>query len=130
MKRFAVSILMPFMLLFANMGIAFHIHYCSGEIASFDAVIYGMHRHADSRCCDGDEKHSCCSDDMIETADQLSDWAKAYTFIWVAPMGSEILLPRPTHEDLAHMPQLLRPRAAIPPDRPLFQLYSQYILYA
>lgn len=130
MKRFLVSLLMPLVLLFANTGVAFHIHYCSGEIASFDAVYYGNHTHDEQGCCEGEETMACCSDDIIETADQKLDWAKSYDFSWVALPVSLDYSADIAQIDLAQLPKQAKPRGAIPPNLPLFQLYSQYLVYA
>lgn len=141
-----ISILLSFLILVSNAGLAFNVHYCEGHISSVtlaykqgDACATG-HKHKEhaekpgKACCaaaDNDHK-DCCKDDLVKLQDKSDSKVIVKslqldlgTFCPVADWtparfydAAPIAAQQiPSFYCEAHAP-------------PLFKLYCQYILYA
>jgi hypothetical protein len=128
-----ISILLAFFLFVSNVGLAFDVHYCGGEIASVSLKSSISSQNSEEGCCEKivSEKESCCknkvvhfqkkSDDLITKAFSLN---ADFTFLieeWNPIVFSPKLnfksSEKTSYRSDAHAP-------------PLFKLYSQYIFYA
>lgn len=134
-----ISILLAMLILVSNVGLAFNVHYCHGEVSSV-SLAYKIqepcndhHDKSEKSCCAAaDESHKkCCDNDIVKLEDksdniivksfqldlaafcQISEW-KPVQFYSEVPVGKE---QSPSFYCEANAP-------------PLFKLYCQYIFYA
>lgn len=125
------SLFLAFLLLVSNVGMAFNVHYCAGEIASVS--LESQHQIKEKGCCEKivSKKDSCCKDKIFHF-EKKSDNAivKVFFFELNAPFliqewqpvvlsltANFKITPVATYYCDANAP-------------PLFKLYSQYIFYA
>jgi hypothetical protein len=134
-----ISILLTFLLLASNMGMAINVHYCGGEVSSVSldykqAEACGSQKKEMKSCCAAmAKKHkSCCDNDVVKLQDKKSDniivkslqldlgafymegqW-QPVQFYAQAPLVAK---QTPSFYCDSHAP-------------PLFKLYCQYVFYA
>ena len=125
------SLFLAFLLLVSNVGMAFNVHYCAGEIASVS--LESQQQIKEKGCCEKivSKKDSCCKDKVFHF-EKKSDNAivKFFFFELTAPFliqewqpvvfsltANFKITPVATYYCDANAP-------------PLFKLYSQYIFYA
>lgn len=125
------SLFLAFLLLVSNVGMAFNVHYCAGEIASVS--LEPQQQIKEKVCCEKivSKKDSCCKDKVFHF-EKKSDNAivKIFFFELNAPFliqewqpvvfsltANFKITPVATYYCDANAP-------------PLFKLYSQYIFYA
>ena len=125
------SLFLAFLLLVSNVGVAFNVHYCAGEIASVS--LESQQQIKEKGCCEKivSKKDSCCKDKVFHF-EKKSDNAivKVFFFELNAPFliqewqpvifsltANFKITPVATYYCDANAP-------------PLFKLYSQYIVYA
>ena len=125
------SLFLAFLLLVSNVGMAFNVHYCAGEIASVS--LESQQQIKEKGCCEKivSKKDSCCKDKVFHF-EKKSDNAivKIFFFELNAPYliqewqpvvfsltANFKITPVATYYCDANAP-------------PLFKLYSQYIFYA
>lgn len=125
------SLFLAFLLLVSNVGMAFNVHYCAGEIASVS--LESQQQIKEKGCCEKivSKKDSCCKDKVFHF-EKKSDNAivKVFFFELNAPFliqewqpvvfsltANFKITPVATYYCDANAP-------------PLFKLYSQYIFYA
>jgi len=125
------SLFLAFLLLVSNVGMAFNVHYCAGEIASVS--LESQQQIKEKGCCEKivSKKDSCCKDKVFHFQ-KKSDNAivKAFLFELNVPFLIQEWQPvvfslisnfkgtqTTTYYCDANAP-------------PLFKLYSQYIFYA
>ncbi|MDD2821243.1 MAG: hypothetical protein PHW29_08285 [Flavobacterium sp.] len=125
------SLFLAFLLLVSNVGMAFNVHYCAGEIASVS--LESQQQIKEKGCCEKivSKKDSCCKDKVFHF-EKKSDNAivKIFFFELNAPFliqewqpvvfsltANFKITPVATYYCDANAP-------------PLFKLYSQYIFYA
>lgn len=136
------SILLTFLILASNMGMALNVHYCGGAISSVSFAYKqaeacgSKHNEASEACCvtitksDGD---GCCENDLVKLHDEnttkdvivkslqldlgafymVSEWKS----LAVAVPSPLVTTESPSFYCDSHAP-------------PLFKLYCQYIFYA
>ena len=126
------------LILVSNIGLAFNVHYCGGEIAGFSSA-YNVaesaikeNQFADRGCCAAKAKQgkTCCDNKIIKLKEKSDVVVKTFSFHLDAPFviqnwkpvvfvsQNKITCPQTTSYYCdAHAP-------------PLYQLYSQYIFYA
>lgn len=134
-----ISILLAMLILVSNVGLAFNVHYCHGEVSSV-SLAYKLeepcndhHKEDKKSCCAtaGESHKKCCDNDIVKLEDkgdniivksfqldlaafcQISEW-KPVQFYDEVPVGKE---QSPSFYCEANAP-------------PLFKLYCQYIFYA
>lgn len=127
-----ISIFLTFFLLASNLGLAFNVHYCDGEIASVTLSTAPSSAEKVDECCGIVEKDSqCCNDKVIKAelkADQIIVKTLSFdaSFIPVTDCWKPQFFAQNTNfkqRDTftyycdAHAP-------------PLYLLYSQYTFYA
>jgi len=134
-----INILLAFLILASNIGLALNVHYCEGKVSSvsfayrLDEPCNDHHAAPEKSCCAGvTESHdSCCKNDVVKLQDktdniivkslqldlaafcQLNEWKPVY-FFQQAPV---VVKQTPAFYCEANAP-------------PLFKLYCRYILYA
>ncbi len=134
-----ISVLLTALLLMSNLGLAFNVHYCHGEVSSVsfayraDEPCSDVHEAETESCCAaaGESHEKCCENDIVKLQDKsdniiikslqldlgtfctVSQW-QPFQFYYTAPVAKQ---ENPSFYCEANAP-------------PLFKLYCQYILYA
>jgi len=131
------SFLMAVYLLVSTSGLAFHVHYCGGEIASVSTIFKsdescGMEVQAeDKSCCNKPSKdHSgCCSDEVIQADfDEVTIKQISFDFDFVSIL-KEFSIPVFYTNEVVSSAQILNYycNSNAPP---FYELYSQFVFYA
>ncbi|HEX9979768.1 MAG TPA: hypothetical protein VGB50_04295 [Flavobacterium sp.] len=135
------SLFLSFLLLVSNMGLAFNVHFCEGQIASITSVfnveevceVQPVPALEEKACCaEAAKDHkSCCDDKIVDLKDKDHDVVIKFTF------GGDFLFHvAPITEIPSFIPKAVFPvkKDAVyhfePENPPLFKLYHQYIFYA
>lgn len=137
MKTKCTSIFLALLILVSNVGLAFNVHYCGGEIAGISSVYRVDELASDNAipmnaCCKAraDEGKTCCDNKVIKLKEKSDVVVKSFSFHIDAPFVIHHWKP------VVFVPQakITQPQtttyycdANAPP---LYQLYSQYIFYA
>ncbi len=137
-----ISFVFLFALLFSNVGLAFNIHYCQGQIEKIslaythdhtDAACE-MHKKPEKKCCKKPEvqkKDDCCKDSVVTQQPTDKNFVKTFP-----TQLDHFIVPEPWNplDSLSHIPQedssttvLFYCDSHAPP---LFKLYCQLIFYA
>ena len=129
--RKCTGLFLAFLLLVSNIGFAFDVHYCGGEIASVSLNTTAS-AAPEKKCCGASEKKSSCCKDKVVHFEKKSDNAtlkmfffqlafpaviqeyKPFAFLAISNFKSNQVIP---YYSDANAP-------------PLFKLYSQYIFYS
>ena len=134
----STSMFLAFLLLVSNIGLAFNVHYCGGQIAAVTSIysseeVCEMPVLTEKACCaaaDVDHK-SCCKDKVVDLQDKSDDSiVKSFSF------SVDAFFPSVQWHQFAvsYHPELLSDNTASyycdTHSPPLFKLYSQYIFYA
>lgn len=126
------SIILAFLLLVSNVGMAFNVHYCGDEIASI-SVNRIASQQIEKGCCEKTvtKKDSCCKDKVVNFQ-KKSDNTILKVFSFSAPYYFVIKQVQTISffsiENLKSIEVTSYFCEANAP--PLFKLYSQYIFYA
>lgn len=131
------SLFLAMLILVSNVGLAFNVHYCGGEIAGISSS-YSVSENASANaspergCCTAKAKEgkTCCDEKIIKLKGKSDVVVKTFSFQIAAPFviqnwnpivfgtPSKIASPQTSaYYCDAHAP-------------PLYQLYSQYVFYA
>lgn len=128
-----ISIFLAVLLLVSNVGLAFNVHYCGGEVASVSLNSTLSSLQTEKDCCEKkvvSEKNSCCKDKKIVFQKKTDNGiVKSFSFqldtVFIAPEFHPIVFEAiPNFKrniSLAYSCDAYAP--------PLFKLYSQYLLY-
>jgi len=132
------SLFLAFLILVSNVGLAFNVHYCGGNIAGIssvypvDASDVVKEMPSEKSCCAPKAKtsKSCCKDKIVKIDKKSEVTVKVFSFQMDTPFVPESWKPIvftsvptvqnnpiPTYYCDANAP-------------PLYQLYSQYTFYA
>lgn len=139
MFRKCTSFLLAALILVSNVGLAFNVHFCEGQLASISSayataeIVDVPAAPAEKSCCakpDADHK-SCCKDKTVSLKDKSDNTIiktisfgisapfvavhEVYSNFFVAEISAEKLVLQ--YFSSTHSP-------------PLFKLYNQYIFYA
>jgi hypothetical protein len=127
-----ISLFLAVLLLVSNVGLAFNMHYCGGELASVSLNSPLPSLKSEKGCCEkvASEKDSCCKDKKVVFQKKTDNGVfKSFSF----QMDCAFFIPE-THsfvftavENFKNNKTLSYYCDANAP--PLFKLYSQYILY-
>lgn len=125
------SLFLAFLLLVSNVGMAFNVHYCAGEIASVS--LESQQQIKEKGCCEKivSKKDSCCKDKVFHF-EKKSDNAIVKIFFFELNAPFLIQEWQPVIFSLTAYFKIT-PVATYYCDAnapPLFKLYSQYIFYA
>ena len=131
LKR-CTSIILAFLLLVSNVGMAFNVHYCGDEIASI-SVNRIASQQIEKGCCEKTvtKKDSCCKDKVVNfqkksdnTILKVFSFSAPYYFVikQVQTISFFSIKNLKSIEVTSYFCEANAP--------PLFKLYSQYIFYA
>jgi hypothetical protein len=127
-----ISLLLVLFLLVSNVGLAFDVHYCGGEVASVSLKTGLEFKDFEKNCCGKvEEKSACCKDKVVHFQKKSDNvLIKVFSFTadvpflieeWNPIVFARVLnfksTPVTSYYFEAHAP-------------PLFKLYKQYIFYA
>ena len=126
------SLFLAFLLLVSNVGLAFNVHYCGGEIASVSVKPIAYQKAEKSCCSKKVEKEESCCKDKVVNFQKKSDNTVLKVFSIYSPIYFIIKESQTfvfsSEANLKSAQATSYFCAANAP--PLFKLYSQYIFYA
>jgi len=128
-----ISVFLAFFLLVSNVGFAFNVHYCEGEVASVEAIYLNLDsKSSEKGCCEKkvSKKDNCCKDKTFHFQKKSDDSIlKAFSFnanavlsnadwksVAVASVCNSTKSPVTSYYCEANAP-------------PFFKLFHQYIFY-
>ncbi|WP_268848958.1 HYC_CC_PP family protein [Flavobacterium aestivum] len=127
-----ISIFLAVLLLVSNVGLAFNVHYCGGEISSVSLNSALPSLKSEKGCCEKivDKKDSCCKDKKIVIQKKVDNGiVKSFSFqfdyTFLVPEHNLIVFTTvPSFKNNLNLSYYCDANAP-----PLFKLYSQYLLY-
>ena len=132
-----ISLLIAFLVLVSNSGLAFNIHFCEGEIASITSVftkpeVCEMPVQKEAACCVKEEPthEECCSDKEVNLKNDVEkvivkisiDSNYIFTFNEFTPLEFSHSATKKSLQEVVYNCDANAP--------PLYQLYCQYTFYA
>jgi len=125
------GLFLAFLLLVSNIGFAFDVHYCGGEIASV-SLNTSAAAASEKSCCGSVEKKSSCCKDKVVHIEKKSDNATFKMFFFQIAFPAVIQEYKPivflavpnfkSKQIISYCSDANAP--------PLFKLYNQYIFYS
>lgn len=128
-----MSIFLAILLLVSNIGLAFNVHYCGGEISSVSLNSTLSSIQTEKGCCEkkvATKKDSCCKDKKVVIQKKGdNDVVKSFSF----QMDYAFVIPE-THSFVFTAVDNFKNNSTLSyycdaNAPPLFKLYSQYLLY-
>jgi len=128
-----LSIFLAVLLLVSNVGLAFNVHYCGGEISSVSLNSTLSSVQSEKGCCEKkvvSKKDSCCKDKKIvfqKKTDNgiVKSFSFQYDYVFLAPnFEPTVFTVTPSFKNNRSLAYYCDANAP-----PLFKLYSQYLLY-
>jgi hypothetical protein len=127
-----ISIFLAILLLVSNVGLAFNVHYCGGEISSVSLNSTFPSLKSEKGCCKklASEKDSCCKDKKVVIQKKGDNGViKSFSF----QMDYAFVIPE-THSFVFATVGNFKNNSTLSyycdaNAPPLFKLYSQYLLY-
>ncbi|MHC0439977.1 HYC_CC_PP family protein [Flavobacterium sp. 3-210] len=125
------GLFLAFLLLVSNMGFAFDVHYCGGEIASV-SLNTTTKAAPEKKCCGESEKKSSCCKDKVVHFEKKSDNATVKIFFFQLDFPAVL----PEYKSIAFLAvpnfksNQITSYYADANAPPLFKLYNQYIFYS
>lgn len=132
------SLFLALLLLVSNVGLAFNVHYCGGEIAGI-SYSYNIaeasqkeNQFSERGCCAAKAKEgkTCCDNKIIKLKEKSDGIVKTFSFHIDAPLVIQNWKP----VVFAPFTKITNPQTASyycdAHAPPLYQLYSQYVFYA
>jgi hypothetical protein len=127
------SLLLVFLLLVSNVGVAFNVHYCGNEPKSVSLKSVFENPDLEKNCCGVSEKKSHCCKNKVVHFQKKTENSTFKVFSFQSPYV--FLIPK---NQLEHFlsgsanfkTTVLTTYYCDANAPPLFQLYSQYIFYA
>ena len=126
-----IIVLLSFLVLFTNTGMAFTIHYCGNEFASVSINNNSLHEIEKDCCGNVKPSSNCCHNKIIKShdnVDQIVTKTVAYQFdlyLFVEKQNNTIFY---TAKNFKKSSTKFNNFSLHSP--PLYQLYSQYCFYA
>jgi hypothetical protein len=134
------SLFLALVLLISNLGLAFNVHYCGDQIASFSSVFATMqtpenNTSSNATCCCVSNKEieiSCCKDKVVDLKKETKE-------VVIKTISCQIDVPftlvKSYQIDFVKAePAVFNSKVSIyfcrPNAPPLFKLYQQYLFYA
>ena len=127
-----ISFFLAFFLLVSNVGLAFNVHYCGGEVSSIEPVYLQSNAQREEDCCGEkvEKQNNCCRDITFHFQEKSENTLlKSFSFNAnivflkeesysriVSPIFKSPRSSRASYHYEAHAP-------------PFFKLYHQYIFY-
>jgi hypothetical protein len=127
------SLLLIFLLLVSNVGVAFNVHYCGESIASVSLNNTFYNQDSEKKCCGIIEEKSTCCKNKVVHFQKKTDNATFKVFCFQAPFV--FLTPKNQIEYFSgglenFKTTIISSYYCDANAPPLFQLYSQYVFYA
>jgi hypothetical protein len=128
-----ISVFLAILLLVSNVGLAFNVHYCGGEISSVSLNFTLPSLQSEKGCCEKkvvSKKDSCCKDKKIVFQKKVDNGiVKSFSFqfdyVFLAPEYQPVVFKSaPNFKNNQSHTYYCDANAP-----PLFKLYSQYLLY-
>lgn len=128
-----ISLLLAFLILGSNIGLAFNVHYCGGEISAVSLNTTLPSVQSEKGCCGKkvvSKKDSCCKDKKIVFQKKTDNGiVKSFSFQFdyaflVPEYQSVIFKTVPSFKNNVLLSYYCDANAP-----PLYKLYSQYLLY-
>ena len=126
-----VSLFLALLILVSNVGLAFNVHYCGGEIASV-SLNTSVTASPEKKCCGASEKKSsCCKDKVVHFEKKSSDATFKMFFFQIAfpaviqeykPIAFLSIPNFKSSQIISYYSDANAP--------PLFKLYHKYIFYS
>lgn len=125
------GLFLALLLLVSNIGFAFDVHYCGGQIASV-SLNTSVSVSPEKKCCGASEKKSSCCKDKIVHFEKKSDNAtlKFFFFQFAFPAIIQEFKPVAFLSIPNFRSNQIIPYCSDANAPPLFKLYSQYIFYS
>ena len=125
------GLFLAFLLLVSNIGFAFDVHYCGGEIASV-SLKTTAEPVVEKKCCGSKEKkNSCCKDKVVHFEKKSDDATiKFFFFQFAFPAVTQDYKPLVFLELPSFKKKEVLSYYADANAPPLFKLYHQYIFYS
>ncbi len=128
---------LAFLILCSNVGLAFNIHYCGGEIASITSVYstddLAVKEISNQKSCCAEKSDSiepCCKDKVVKLKAKSEVVVKTFTFSILAPFvvpNQNLVIFKPVVAAKNISTIAYNCDANAPP---LFKLFNQFLLYA
>lgn len=128
-----ISIFLAVLLLVSNVGFAFNVHYCGGEISSVSLNSTLPSLQTEKGCCEkkvASKKDSCCKDKKIVFQKKtdtgiVKSFSFQFDYVFLAPEFQPVVFEEvPNFKNNLSFSYYCDANAP-----PLFKLYSQYLLY-
>lgn len=127
-----ISIFLAILLLVSNVGLAFNVHYCGGEISSVSLNATLPSLKNDKGCCEkiANKKDSCCKDKKIvfqKKTDNgiVKSFSFQFNYVFLVPEYERtVFAVTPSFKNNSSLTYYCDANAP-----PLFKLYNQYLLY-
>jgi hypothetical protein len=130
--RKQISVILAFFLLVSNLGVAFNVHYCDGEIASVSINSFLNSQEIEKDCCGKVERESkCCKNKIIKSVEKSDQ-----IVVKIASVASNYNLVFNDWKPVVLLNKKYFKRRDVPAyycdtnAPPLYLLYSQYTFYA
>lgn len=131
-----ISALLSFLILFANIGLAFNVHYCHGSVSGV-SLAYKVAEHFSkepSGCCtkEVETEKKCCKDNLVKLEKKTDPGVvksislELGSFFTIGDWKPSSLLNSEEQVAIKETPSFYCDANA----PPLFKLYCQYIFYA
>ncbi|RZJ73467.1 hypothetical protein [Flavobacterium sp.] len=123
-----LGILLAFLMLASNLGLAFSVHYCGDEIASVKPIFLT----SEKGCC-GKQKSKpmgCCKTKIVKSDKEHETVVKTFSFAFEAPFVPSEALEIPIQKTASFLEKPAASYYCEANAPPLFKLYSQLIFYA
>ena len=137
MKIKCTSLFLSFLILVSNMGLAFNVHYCGGQIAKISSVyssdVSDVQKTPTKKgCCaaKANAGKSCCKDKVVKVKEKSDVVVKSFSFHIDAPFVSDFWKPIVFSQVTVLQKQQITSYYCDANAPPLYKLYSQYTLYA
>ena len=127
-----ISIFLAILLLVSNVGLAFNVHYCGGEISSVSLNSTLPSLKNKKGCCEklASKKDSCCKDKKIvfqKKTDNgiVKSFSFQFNYVFLVPQYERtVFAVTPSFKNNSSLAYYCDANAP-----PLFKLYHQYLLY-
>lgn len=128
-----ICLFLAFLILGSNVGLAFNVHYCGGEISSVSLNTTLPSVQSKKGCCEKkvvSKKDSCCKDKKIVFQKKTDNgivktFSFQFDYVFLVPdFQSAVSVVTPSFKNNLSLAYYCDANAP-----PLYKLYSQYLLY-
>ncbi|MBW4359753.1 HYC_CC_PP family protein [Flavobacterium taihuense] len=127
-----ISIFLAILLLVSNVGLAFNVHYCGGQISSVSLNSTLPSLKSEKGCCEKlvTKKDSCCKDKKVVIQKKtdngiVKSFSFQFNYAFIVPEYERtVFVATPSFKNSSSLAYYCDANAP-----PLFKLYNQYLLY-